>query len=219
MLIAEFLIESELWEKTLVQMRSVTLTTEAIYRTDDGTTRVYNWIDGTAFDAFEAAVATDPTVTNLAAITGSGPRRLYRADLTEYGESISTFDSWSSLDVMLLDSHATHEGWAMTLRFPDREVLGRFRDLTHHNGNTLELRHLYHEDEKTSKADSVLTPAQRDALVTAFEDGFFNVPRDASQETVAAKLGISEQSLSERLRRGISSLVDSTLVEEEDLKS
>ena len=47
-----------------------------------------------------------------------------------------------------------------------------------------------------------LTPAQAEAMKTAHEMGYFEVPRGASSETVAAELGVSKSAFLERLRRG-----------------
>ena len=47
-----------------------------------------------------------------------------------------------------------------------------------------------------------LTPAQAEAMKTAHEMGYFEVPRGASSEAVAADLGVSKSAFLERLRRG-----------------
>ena len=47
-----------------------------------------------------------------------------------------------------------------------------------------------------------LTPAQAEAMKAAYEMGYFEVPRGASSEAVAAELGVSKSAFLERLRRG-----------------
>jgi predicted DNA binding protein len=51
-----------------------------------------------------------------------------------------------------------------------------------------------------------LTPAQEEALETALEMGYFEVPRGATAREVAEALGISKSAFLERLRRGQSGL-------------
>jgi predicted DNA binding protein len=51
-----------------------------------------------------------------------------------------------------------------------------------------------------------LTPAQRAAIRTAHEMGYFSVPRAATAGTVADELGISKSAFLERLRRGQATL-------------
>ena len=56
------------------------------------------------------------------------------------------------------------------------------------------------EDDVDSRWN--LTPAQAEAMRTAYEMGYFGVPKRASSEAVAAELGVSKSAFLERLRRG-----------------
>jgi predicted DNA binding protein len=56
-----------------------------------------------------------------------------------------------------------------------------------------------------------LTPAQAVALETAYEMGYFEIPRNATAGTVADELGISKSAFLERLRRGQSALLGTVL--------
>ncbi|MEA5389123.1 helix-turn-helix domain-containing protein [Haloarculaceae archaeon H-GB11] len=56
-----------------------------------------------------------------------------------------------------------------------------------------------------------MTETQREALVLAYERGYFDSPRKVSLEEVAEELGITQQSLSSRLRRGHRRLIGATL--------
>jgi predicted DNA binding protein len=58
-----------------------------------------------------------------------------------------------------------------------------------------------------------LTDTQREALVLAYERGYFDSPRESSLEAVAEELGITQQSLSSRLRRGHRRLIENTLID------
>jgi len=61
-----------------------------------------------------------------------------------------------------------------------------------------------------------LTDAQFEALATAWERGFYTVPREVELVDIAADLGISHQALSERLRRGIDALIQDTLMVDDE---
>ncbi len=56
-----------------------------------------------------------------------------------------------------------------------------------------------------------LTETQREALVLAYERGYFDTPRETSLEEIADEIGITQQSLSSRLRRGHRRLIKATL--------
>jgi len=47
--------------------------------------------------------------------------------------------------------------------------------------------------------------------VLAYERGYFDTPRETSLEEIAEELGITQQSLSSRLRRGHRRLIKATL--------
>lgn len=56
-----------------------------------------------------------------------------------------------------------------------------------------------------------LTNHQQEALRTAYELGYFDIPRQASLEDIATELDISASSLSERLRRAETQLIEETV--------
>lgn len=57
---------------------------------------------------------------------------------------------------------------------------------------------------------STLPDAQRQALVVAYETGYFDVPQESALRDIAGRLNVSEQEASERLRRGLRTLIEST---------
>jgi hypothetical protein len=56
-----------------------------------------------------------------------------------------------------------------------------------------------------------LSDVQRETLRVAYESGYYSVPRAAALGELAARLGVSHQAISERLRRGVGSLIEYTL--------
>ena len=58
---------------------------------------------------------------------------------------------------------------------------------------------------------SPLTKTQYETVVTAYELGYFDVPRKVTLKELAAELDVSHQALSERLRRSHAALVDAEL--------
>lgn len=61
-----------------------------------------------------------------------------------------------------------------------------------------------------------LTEPQRDTIVTAYKAGYFEIPREVSLVDFAEQQGLSHQALSERVRRGLRNLVDSTLITDDE---
>nr|WP_084383819.1 helix-turn-helix domain-containing protein [Halalkalicoccus paucihalophilus] len=56
-----------------------------------------------------------------------------------------------------------------------------------------------------------LTPIQRETLLLAIERGYYEIPRQCTTLKLAEELGVSDQAITERLRRAIVTLVSNTV--------
>lgn len=73
------------------------------------------------------------------------------------------------------------------------------------------------DSEQPRQSPFGLTRGQREVLVAAMERGYFEVPRRASLVDLGESLDISDSAASQRLRRGLSELISSTLLSEPSL--
>lgn len=97
------------------------------------------------------------------------------------------------------DPELTDQGVAMSLVGPQSaiaEVLAEYENA----GMSPELRRLGSYEGRESAFDA-LTDRQRDVLTTAYEMGYYEVPRKASTLDVAAELGIDDSTVTEHLQR------------------
>lgn len=90
---------------------------------------------------------------------------------------------------------------------PGRDALVEFRQFCTDEAVEFSLSRLYTPDRTGSRSQFGLTAAQRETLVTAHEQGYFEVPREATLTELGTVPGVSEQSVSERLRRAHERLV------------
>lgn len=210
MLVVEFRVDAPILQAALDRDRSATVTNEELYQEGEAIKYLF-WVESDDFEAFEDALAADSTVTNLKTLAETRTRRLYRVTFTEEGEERTTFPVWSELDIVVLDATATHGGGEVRMRVPDREALAAFRETCRKRGFSFHLESVHRLTEESSTADARLSALQREALVTALESGYFEIPRRASLSDVADRLDISSQSLSERIRRGVAVLVETNL--------
>lgn len=210
MLIVEFWTDMSLGKHALERAPEMVIRNEEEYIHGGGGDFIF-WAEDGEFEAFEAGLEADPTVTDPRKMAETDSRRLYRATATADAIVNTTMPVWSDLDVVLLKAEGTHEGWTVRMRFSTRETLERYRSVHRERDLPFRLRAIYHESIESNVAESELTAAQREALLAAYEAGYFDVPRTTSQTGVAESLDISTQSLSERLRRGTAALVDATL--------
>lgn len=116
------------------------------------------------------------------------------------------FDGLSENSSVVEGIRVTSDGWVQRRRFADREEFVDYRESWEDAGGSVSVRRVM-DTEVFEDPEEALTEPQREALRTAYEMGYFAVPREASLAEVADDLGISKTSVSERLRRGHARLV------------
>lgn len=106
----------------------------------------------------------------------------------------------------------TPTGWQQQRWFADRAAFDRYCVFWRETAASFSLLGLSNSEAlaESTPADG-MTDCQREALRTAYEMGYFEIPRTASLNDIADELGITASSLSERLRRGQAHLVESTV--------
>ena len=213
-LIADFYLETPVLQATLAAAPDADISIEQ--QTSRGTKpfAIAFWVSGTDFEAFEAALADDPTVTDASVLAEVDDQRLYQAELTAEGEALMTYNSWADLGGVFVSSERAGNGWRARIRFPDRESLREYAEFCREHGLRFELRQLYSAGGRGSETFG-LTDRQYETLRTATEMGYFSIPREAELEDLAEVLGVSRQAISERLRRATQTLVRATIYGED----
>jgi predicted DNA binding protein len=211
--IAEFEKEARVIRDTLEAVPDVTVTVDGVQWLPESPAKVHFEAGGGDLDAFEEALAEDPTVTafrRLSSVTGG---RLYRATLSSNGQGKSTYHLVADQDGLVLHMTARSDTAHVRARFPSREALFAYQEACRERDIEFSLDRLFTEDAgATTGGDRFgLTEPQQEALLAALERGYFEVPRRTRLEAVADDLGISTQALSTRLRRAHSNLLRHTL--------
>ncbi|NHN41283.1 bacterio-opsin activator [Halorubellus sp. JP-L1] len=169
----------------------------------------YFWVSEGSFDDFEAAADADSSIENLERIDEFEDSILYRANWTENIESIVY--AYTQIGAVILEATGSAEVWELQFRFDDHGRLEQFQEYCVEHGLQFELHRLHDVTNPKTSRQYELTDKQRDALVTAWEAGYYETDADVTLEDVADELGISQQALSNRLRRGYDSLIETTL--------
>ncbi|WP_175424245.1 helix-turn-helix domain-containing protein, partial [Haladaptatus sp. W1] len=104
------------------------------------------------------------------------------------------------------------DDWEFELLFPSQDQLTRFHNLSRDNGIEYTLGKMQAlSDAGASQLANIVTDKQREALVLAFQRGYFETPRQVTLSELADELDISQQSLSDRIRHGIEAVVEYVL--------
>ncbi|WP_254536469.1 helix-turn-helix domain-containing protein [Halomarina litorea] len=167
---------------------------------DDGT------LDGSELTE---ALREDPTTDGVTLLGDFDDEWLYRMHWTGHVELLVHMITQSKATV--LRASTVGNQWELRVLYPNRESLSSTYDFCEAHGLTFDVQSVS-EMDVTPSGRYGLTDPQYEALVTAREAGYFQVPRGASLDDLADDLGVSHQALSERIRRGTDVLVGEALL-------
>lgn len=160
---------------------------------------------GSTFNGLDTALEESPLVEEHYRVSEVGSMRLYQ--LVMASRRPTAVDELALGKTFSESLTFLPNGWRLRQRFADRQEFAKLRDLCREFGLSFELDRLY---SATSTDEDLigLTDKQREALLTAYESGYFAVPRRASMADVATQLDISVPSLAERLHRAEAHLIE-----------
>lgn len=169
------------------------------------------WVGGdpAAVERYAQALAEQPTIDRVTPLDPDGDRRLYKFEWSEHPDGV--MGHLLETDAAVLSAAGTVESIDFAIRFNTAEALSEFHTRCRESGINLEVTGVrqHHETEEQGPG---LTAHQRETLLRAYEAGYYAVPREVTAVDLAGEMGISDQSLSERLRRAHARLVEHTLL-------
>jgi predicted DNA binding protein len=195
--------------ETLTACPDATFEVERVVATAPDQITPYVWVQADDFDRLERAFESDPTVTDATLLSETDAERSYRMEWT--GPIDLIVHLLTEQDGTITHADGRDNVWYLRVLFPDHTALTKAHDYAIENEFSLNVQAIYGmEDERHTQFG--LTNGQSEALTASFERGYFKVPRDVSLTEFAEQEEISHQALSERLRRGINSLIEHTLI-------
>ena len=170
----------------------------------------YFWVYNADFASFEDRVLRESAVDAIEVVDCYDDRVLYTVDWA--AENDSVFRTIRSVDAYVLSAVGTNDSWQFELRFPSRDAMSTFQDRCQDHGISFEVRRVYNPSEPGQGPWFGQTDRQREALVLAVERGYYDIPRTCTTVELAEELGISDQAVTERLRRAINTLTNNTIL-------
>lgn len=167
------------------------------------------WILGDDSGHAVGALENVPSVESVETLDRLPDRVLVRVHWTRL--EFPVVDIAAECDATVVEAVGTAEGWTVAGRFPDEDALATFYEACSRRGIVLDIHDLHGRDHETDDSYG-MSPVQRETIEAAFEMGYFDVPRRTTIAAIAERLGVSEQAISERLRRGLATYLTETLV-------
>ncbi len=165
-------------------------------------------------ESFEDSVENHPSVEGIVEVTRHDSERLYSLDWN-VGRDVF-FQGVLELHGQLLSATGTACTWEFEIRFRTHEALSEFQDYCANAHITLEVGRIYNPVRPGTGMWYGVTQPQRETLMRTVQGGYYSIPRRMSTQELADELGISDQAVTERLRRAIVALTDNTLIAMQD---
>ena len=110
-------------------------------------------------------------------------------------------------DGTVLSAIAQDDVWTFDIRFPSTDAASRF--CTGYGDDTfpITIRRMNQQGAPHHLSNGQISAKQREALSCAVTGGYFEVPRRTKLVDLAGELGISDTAVSQRLRRGLSTIL------------
>jgi hypothetical protein len=137
------------------------------------------------------------------------PALTFEEQLGDHVDDLSGLEALATADAIIERIEVVPDGWRQTGWFADRDAFREFSSFWQRTAG-FRLYRLTRDGESEPPGDG-LTDHQQEALRIAYERGYFDIPRRTTLEAVAAELGISATSVSERLRRAQTRLIEETV--------
>lgn len=168
------------------------------------------WARGVDRIELELAFDEDASVRQATLLEDRGEEMLYRmkweSRLRVLALMLSTGDS------LIRDASGSKNGWTIQVLYASRNHLAEVCALSQSLDVEISIETI-RQLEGGREDRYGLTSNQLEALAVAHEMGYFEIPRATDLDAVAEKLGLSHQSLSERLRRAHDALIQNTIRE------
>lgn len=174
----------------------------------------YFWVREADVEDISMKKIEHPGINDIRVVDEVGGEAFIRIDWDFEYESVLT--AILETYVNLISAVGTEDQWTFELRADTHQALSDFQSYCRDNDIPIELTRLHSISPLESGREYDLTDAQRMALNIAYDFGYYDSPRHASQEDIAEQLGISPQAVASRLRRGTRRLITSTLVRDNE---
>ncbi|WP_306057090.1 helix-turn-helix domain-containing protein [Natronococcus wangiae] len=194
------------------QLPNVTITLERIIPAQNVVVP-YFWVRGTVVDDIEEAFTDHPGVEDIHLVDSVEDEYLLRVEWTQ--EYVGVLCALVETEIPLIRAVGTNQDWTFEIRGDDRSDIADFQKRCQEYDVPVTLTKLHALTPVETETEAALTETQQEAMVLAYERGYFESPREVTMEDLGDELDISQQAIASRLRRGIKHILGSTIPETE----
>lgn len=169
----------------------------------------YFWVRGTAVDDIEGEFTDHPGVKDIQFVDSVADEYLLRVEwAVDYDDVLTVL---AETEVPLIEATGSKQQWTFDIRGDDRSDIADFHQRCRAVDIPVTLTEMHALAPVETATEAALTETQQEALILAYERGYFESPREVTMEDLGDELGISQQAIASRLRRGIKQILGQTL--------
>lgn len=206
---AEIPAEEFALHETFQSIPEVSFECERIVKGGDQIVMPLVWAYGFESDRLNEVLEDDPSVADASLLAEFENELLYRMEWIDQVRLV--LQMMTNSQATVLSCYGDNETWILRVLFPTRDSLSHTHEFCNDHGLTFEVHYVREMDGEPAGRWG-LTVEQYEALTTASERGYFQVPREIDLQDLANDIGVSHQALSERLRRGHDVLIQEALM-------
>lgn len=151
----------------------------------------------------------DPTTARVTCVAALDEESLFRVDWDpRVRAALSLFVGEHGT---VLDASASNGRWELRALFPHHDTVAATDTFYDECGLDVDVQRIDRLSESARHDQFTLTQRQLEALHSAYEAGYYEVPRSVNQADLAATFDVSHQALSERLRRAHETVVSNAV--------
>jgi len=169
----------------------------------------YFWVRGTEVDDIGSTFTDHPGVKRVQLVDSIEDEYLLRVEWAMDHDDVLTI--LAETGVPLIEATGTNKQWTFETRGDNRSDVAAFQQRCREVDIPVTLTELHALLPVETATEAVLTDTQQEALVLAYERGYFESPREVTLEALGEELGISQQAVGSRLQGGLKHILGSTL--------
>lgn len=170
----------------------------------------YLWLEGAGHQRVVDRLKANGQVDGVFELDRRAEGHLYAVDWDPVEDPV--FRYMADERGQLLRAIGRRPSWELAVRFPSHDALDAFQGACHEDRISVRTDRLYNPTRPEAGPWFGVTDRQRAALELAVDRGYYDIPRRITTVELANDLGISDQAVTERLRRGIGTLVRNSLL-------
>lgn len=195
--------------RTFVREPEAEFRTISLVAHDSSHVMPFLWTDHSEIDRLVRVIERDNSVRSVDRLSEGTGTCLLQIDWGSRARIlVSTLDD---ANASVLDASGYDGSWQFQLFLPDHDRAAAIHEIGDFTHVDLSINNVNCISESPTYGALGLTERQYETLVTAYNAGYYTVPRTITLSELAAEFDVTHQALSERLRRAHGTLITNEL--------